>query len=401
MPNDKDYSMISNNGNMEDDLSGKKKPGKGRGWKNENPIRIIYSSRTHSQLNQACSELKRSYYKFIPTVTIGSRDQLCINPEVTKLDSISAKNQSCRMKVKSKTCQFHNNYEQKVSDMSFSGTAVYDIEDLIKFGNENKACPYYMAKAKTDFNTSLIFMPYNYIIDPSIRRTLKLNLENCVIIFDEGHNIERVCEDSMSTELKSESLALFIQTFDSALKSLKLLEEGKYDGMNERELSELTIQDVARIKMVMCDLEMELDRVVRNSNSDKTFHQTNEIFAIFEKAQLDYQVCGLICSICEKVISFVMSSTTAYMTNTVINSITSICNFIETVIPFSNVKSDEFSNYKAEFIKNYKLYSEIDKDNGSFNAGTKNAWFKKKSSSQSTWTLSLWYLPGLNFTTIF
>ena len=127
----------------------------GKGWKNESPIRIVYSSRTHSQLNQACNELKNSYYKFCSTVTIGSRDQLCINNEVKNLESVSAKNQTCRYKVKNNLCNYHHNYERKVSELGFDGSKVYDIEDLLKFGNENKACPYYMAKAKCDFNTSL------------------------------------------------------------------------------------------------------------------------------------------------------------------------------------------------------------------------------------------------------
>ena len=375
----------------EENTQSKGKPSKGgKGWKNESPIRIIYSSRTHSQLNQACSELKKCYYKFTPSVTIGSRDQLCINPEVMKLDT---KNQSCRMKVKTNTCKFHNNYEKKMSELSLNGATVYDIEDMVKFGNEHQACPYYMAKAKSDFNTSLIFMPYNYVLDPSIRRTLKLNLENCVIIFDEGHNIERVCEDSMSTELKSELLAMFINTFDTALHSLKMLDEGKYDGTNEKELADLNIHDVAKIKMLMCDFEGELDRVIRKNpdNNSKTYHQTEEIFKVFEKVQLDYQNCGLICSVCEKLISFVMSSVTSYMTTQIITALTTVCSFIETIMPFAQVKSADLNKHKAEFVKNYKLYSEIENEGNNFG---KNSWNKKK--TPNTWTLYLWYVLAIN-----
>lgn len=44
---------------------------------------IIYASRTHSQLTQAMQELKQSAYSHLKSTVIGSRDQLCINPEVT------------------------------------------------------------------------------------------------------------------------------------------------------------------------------------------------------------------------------------------------------------------------------------------------------------------------------
>src|SRR5699024_8491731 len=105
--------------------------------------------------------------------------------------------------------------------------------------------------------------------------------ENSVIIFDEGHNIERVCEDSMSTELKSEWLALFCSTMDSTLQTLKQLEDGSYDGLNEKDLSELNIHDVAKIKMAVCDLEVECDKLVdRKVRNSSEHYRTEEIFQV-------------------------------------------------------------------------------------------------------------------------
>lgn len=384
IPNDKDYSAIKFSLENDDPNFVKKK---GKGWKNESPIRVIYSSRTHSQLNQACAELKRSYYRFCQSMTIGSRDQLCINPEVTKLESISAKNQSCRMKVKSNTCKFHSNYEQKVPDLGLNGSPVFDIEDLIEFGNKHKACPYYIAKAKTEFNTQLVFMPYNYILDPSIRKMLKLNLENAIIIFDEGHNIERVCEDSMSKELKAEWLTTFIKAFDDVLKSLQHLESGSFKGTNERELCKLNSHDVAMVKIAICDLERELDQMIRQDpKNNETYHKTVDIIKLFEKIQLDNNKCSLICSVCDKLINYVMSDTAAFMTNTIVNSLTSVCTFIESIVPFSeeNGKKIDLDKYRAEFIRNYRLFSKIETDNGFGNK----SWGRKK--SVNSWTLNLW-----------
>nr|XP_020668087.1 regulator of telomere elongation helicase 1-like [Pogona vitticeps] len=48
--------------------------------------KIIYASRTHSQLTQVISELKNTVYR--PKVCVlGSREQLCIHPEVKRQDS--------------------------------------------------------------------------------------------------------------------------------------------------------------------------------------------------------------------------------------------------------------------------------------------------------------------------
>ncbi|KAJ8970778.1 hypothetical protein NQ317_003492 [Molorchus minor] len=49
---------------------------------------IFYASRTHSQLSQAMSELKRSAYSNMKACALGSRDMMCINPELaTEKDS--------------------------------------------------------------------------------------------------------------------------------------------------------------------------------------------------------------------------------------------------------------------------------------------------------------------------
>lgn len=45
---------------------------------------IIYASRTHSQLTQAMQELKRTAYNDMRATIIGSREQMCIHPDIMK-----------------------------------------------------------------------------------------------------------------------------------------------------------------------------------------------------------------------------------------------------------------------------------------------------------------------------
>lgn len=45
---------------------------------------IIYASRTHSQLTQVMQELKRTAYSHMKATIIGSREQMCIHPEVMR-----------------------------------------------------------------------------------------------------------------------------------------------------------------------------------------------------------------------------------------------------------------------------------------------------------------------------
>lgn len=75
--------------------------------------KIIYASRTHSQLSQAMQELKRTSYKHLSAAVLGSRDQLCIHPEISKETNSSNKIYMCHSKVKSKTCFYYNNVENR------------------------------------------------------------------------------------------------------------------------------------------------------------------------------------------------------------------------------------------------------------------------------------------------
>jgi regulator of telomere elongation helicase 1 len=82
---------------------------------------------------------------------------------------------------------------------------VYDIEDLTKIGKIHGVCPYYLARSKLSY-VDIAIIPYHYILTPSIRKKLPLKIENSIIIFDEAHNLERICEEIMSFKLSVDRL---------------------------------------------------------------------------------------------------------------------------------------------------------------------------------------------------
>jgi len=41
-------------------------------------------------------------------------------------------------------------------------------------------------------SAQIIFCPYNYLVDPGIRKAMEINLKNQVVVLDEAHNIEDV-----------------------------------------------------------------------------------------------------------------------------------------------------------------------------------------------------------------
>lgn len=79
---------------------------------------------------------------------------------------------------------------------------VEDIESFKEWGRAHHVCSYFLSKdQKTD--ADIIFMPYNYVLDPLIRKTLGLDLTGAVVILDEAHNVESVAADCGSFELTS------------------------------------------------------------------------------------------------------------------------------------------------------------------------------------------------------
>lgn len=94
--------------------------------------KIFYASRTHSQIKQLIKELKSTCYQPIVAI-LGSRDQLCINKELSDCSG-SEKNNRCSNLVSMGECSFHKNLEKnsKMARNIYS-KKILDIEDLVIF----------------------------------------------------------------------------------------------------------------------------------------------------------------------------------------------------------------------------------------------------------------------------
>ncbi|GIL94350.1 hypothetical protein Vretimale_579 [Volvox reticuliferus] len=182
--------------------------GSGNGGKPALPL-IIYSSRTHSQLAQVMKELRNSSYKDrVRSTVLSSRQQTCLHPTASKLSS-GAANQACKALTTAKKCSWHNQlkfgkYRNAASSLVSS---VPDIEELMAVGKAHGVCPFYLGR-DAGKEADIVFLPYNYLLDPSTRRTMTDNIDwgNAVVIFDEAHNVESVSSDSCSFDITAKQL---------------------------------------------------------------------------------------------------------------------------------------------------------------------------------------------------
>lgn len=155
--------------------------------------RIFYSSRTHSQLTQVVSELKRSGYR--PKMTLlASRGEYCMHPVVKRKGA--SKNDDCLQLVQDSACGYYNNQDDVVHAVR-SAEGPHDIEDLLTVGKDHRGCPYYAA-VELAKDAELILCPYNYLLDVGIRNARDIHVNGDILIFDEAHNIEDHAREAAS-----------------------------------------------------------------------------------------------------------------------------------------------------------------------------------------------------------
>jgi hypothetical protein len=131
-------SNASSNSNMNG--GGDEKKEKGPRYKPLVPVveklpRIYFASRTHSQIAQLISELRSTSYR--PAMSIlGSREHYCIHKQVSKSKS---KNEDCKALLEFGDCRLFRQSQRVQNHPTVKAGGdkhVWDIEDLVKLGNE-------------------------------------------------------------------------------------------------------------------------------------------------------------------------------------------------------------------------------------------------------------------------
>lgn len=126
-------------------------------------------------------------------IVMGSREQLCVNPSVRNNPPYAQK-ALCRNLTGKNECPFRSVNDwvgPKYYQPDFlPKEGLLDIEDLCSLGTKKTTCPYYLTRHENvSIQSQMVLVPYNYIMDPFIRKTMPFDLHECTLIIDEAHNI--------------------------------------------------------------------------------------------------------------------------------------------------------------------------------------------------------------------
>ena len=212
--------------------------------------KIIFCSRTHSQLSQFVNELRKvkppssvalehedgadKIQEVIKHLSLGSRKNLCINPKVSRLRSALAINERCLELQKPGTLQEHKctflpskeNQTQVENFRDHSLAQIRDIEDLAGVGQSLGVCPYYASRAAIN-QSEIITLPYPLLLQRSAREALGLSVKNHVIIIDEAHNLMDAIAATYSVEVTLAQLDTAISQVTAYAQKFKNRLKGK------------------------------------------------------------------------------------------------------------------------------------------------------------------------------
>ncbi|MEE9378659.1 MAG: helicase C-terminal domain-containing protein [Candidatus Lokiarchaeia archaeon] len=189
--------------------------------------------RTHSQNRRIIKELLKISQKIIDdnlgiklnALSIRGRNEMCLNKTLLSLKLNPKEAMSvCTDLRKNRNCIYFLNLlkkkgqnENPISLAPELFNKPVDAEDLLNFCKEKKFCPYFLSKFLLE-HMKVIICNYQWIFNPFIRDSflefIGQELQNCILVLDECHNIIDVATEMNSKKITPYSLRLSLKDLE-------------------------------------------------------------------------------------------------------------------------------------------------------------------------------------------
>lgn len=91
-------------------------------------------------------------------------------------------------------CKFYGTFDRAATARNLASLmppGVYTLADLRALGRQRGVCPYFLS--------GIVVYSYQYLLDPKVARIVSREMQKeCVVVFDEAHNIDNVCIEALS-----------------------------------------------------------------------------------------------------------------------------------------------------------------------------------------------------------
>ncbi|KAI3626937.1 RAD3 [Malassezia furfur] len=234
--------------------------------------KLIYCSRTVPEIEKALAELKRlmayraKYNKAANMVNadgnsmevdgeeegkleeilalgLSSRKNMCIHPVVSQQRKGKVVDAMCRDMTSTWACKKGReepgsvtlcDYHEELGKLEpghLVPPGVWTIEEVKEYGRERGVCPYFAVRRMMPF-CDIIIYSFHYLLDPKVADQVSKEMsKDAIVVFDEAHNIDNVCIESLSIDLTR-------PTLDNAYRCINQLAE-KVDEVKKADSSKL------------------------------------------------------------------------------------------------------------------------------------------------------------------
>jgi DNA excision repair protein ERCC-2 len=215
--------------------------------------KLIYCTRTVGEMENVLEELQRTIAyrdkayaedhpeaaKKVPRMLalgLTTRRNLCLHEEVSSKETREESDAACRALTASwvrssamelageaggadaaaaaartaavgdgQLCEYYEGYQRDGLD-ELIPHGVYTLNELAEFGRRTGRCPYYTARRCLPFANVVVYN-YQYLLDPKIAGLISKDIaREAIVVFDEAHNIDTVCIDALSVNIREATL---------------------------------------------------------------------------------------------------------------------------------------------------------------------------------------------------
>ncbi|KAM8794024.1 general transcription and DNA repair factor IIH helicase subunit XPD isoform 1-T1 [Eudromia elegans] len=231
--------------------------------------KLIYCSRTVPEIEKVIEELRKlvDFYEKqlgekVPFLglALSSRKNLCIHPEVSLLRFGKDVDSGCLRLTASyvraqrqrdaalPACRFYEEFDTHGREVPIP-YGIYNLDDLKAYGRQKGWCPYFLARYSI-LHANIVVYSYHYLLDPKIADLVSKELaRKSVVVFDEAHNIDNVCIDSMGVNITRRTLdrcQANVATLQATIQKIKETDAQKLKDEYRRLVEGLREANVAR-----------------------------------------------------------------------------------------------------------------------------------------------------------